>query len=353
MCGSVPIGGGSPISVQSMSNIDTRNVKAVLKQIEEIKEAGGQIVRLAVPDEEAAEAFSEITKNTSVPLVADIHFDYRLALMAIRGGAKKIRINPGNIGSRENLKKIALAAKERNLPIRVGVNSGSLEKDVLKKAGKITAEGIVESALENVEILEDLGFSDIVLSLKSSNPLLNYKAYVMAYEACDYPLHIGVTEAGTGFSGEIKSAVGIGGLLLRGIGDTVRVSLTGDPINEIKLAKEIIWASNIEKKPINIVSCPTCGRTGIDLEAVVKSVEAALEPVAREREKNNFTGMTVAVMGCEVNGPGEAKDADVGVACGKGAALIFKEGKPFKKIKEEEIVKELVEVVKSYGRDMG
>lgn len=345
-CGGVLIGGGAPVSIQSMTNTDTRNVEDTVRQIERLADAGCDIVRCAVPDMEAAEAFGLIKKQVKVPLVADIHFDYRLAVAAIQNGADKVRINPGNIGSRDRVKAVVDAAKERQIPIRIGVNSGSLEKDILEKYKGVTAEGLAESALRNIELIEDMGFSDIVLSLKSSDVRLNYKAHKLVYEKMDYPLHIGITEAGTVESGKAKSAVGIGALLLEGIGDTIRVSLTGDPVNEVLFAAEILKALDLKKSSIHFISCPTCGRCGVDLARITAEVESALKPVEEMMKKHSVPSFTVAVMGCEVNGPGEAREADFGVACGKGKGLIFRSGEIIKTVPEEEIARELIQYVR-------
>ncbi len=348
--GDVQIGAGAPVSIQSMSNIDTKNTKAVIKQIDALADAGAQIMRLAVPDMAAAEAFGKIKQKSKLPLVADIHFDYRLAIKAIENGADKIRINPGNIGTRDEVAKIVRIAKERNIPIRVGVNSGSLQRDILEKNGGVTADGLVESALRSVKILEDLDFGDIVVSLKASDPKMNYDAYMTIARRTDYPLHIGVTEAGTLESGKIKSAVGIGALLLAGVGDTMRVSLTGDPINEIIVAKEILASAGLRKKAINIVSCPTCGRTKVNLDAIAKKVEEEVRKIEKQRADIGLLPITLAVMGCEVNGPGEAKSADLGVACGDGSGVLFVKGEIIKKVPEEKISEELIEIVKNYER---
>lgn len=341
-CGGVLIGGGAPISIQSMTNTDTRNVAETMRQIERLTEAGCDIVRCAIPDMEAADAFGRIKKQVKAPLVADIHFDYRLAVAAIKNGADKVRINPGNIGGSDRVKAVVDAAKERGIPIRIGVNSGSLEKDILEKYSGVTAEGLAESALRNIKLVGDMGFSDIVLSLKSSDVRLNYQAHKLVFEKTDHPLHIGITEAGTVESGKAKSAVGIGALLLAGIGDTIRVSLTGDPVNEVLFAAEILKALNLKKNVIQFISCPTCGRCGVDLAKITAEVESAMKPVENTMKKNNVPSFSVAVMGCEVNGPGEAREADYGVACGKGKGLIFKNGEIMKTVKEEEIARELI-----------
>ena len=341
-CGGILIGGGAPISIQSMTNTDTRNVTATVRQIEKLMEAGCDIVRCAIPDMEAADAFGEIKKQVRVPLVADIHFDYRLAVAAIRNGADKVRINPGNIGSRDRVKAVVEAAKERQIPIRIGVNSGSLEKEILEKYEGVTAEGLAESALKNIMLIEEMGFTDIVVSLKSSDVRLNYQAHKIIHRQTDYPIHIGITEAGTVGSGKAKSAIGIGALLLEGIGDTIRVSLTGDPVNEVFYAAEILKALDLKSNVIRFVSCPTCGRCGVDLAKITAEVETALKPIEDKLKKNNLPSITVAVMGCEVNGPGEAREADFGVACGKGKGLIFKDGSIIKTVKEEDIARELI-----------
>ncbi len=345
-CGGVAIGGGAPISIQSMTNTDTRNVSETVRQIERLTDAGCDIVRCAIPDMEAADAFGEIKKLAKVPLVADIHFDYRLAVAAIKNGADKVRINPGNIGSRERVKAVVDAAKERQIPIRIGVNSGSLEKEILEKYKGVTAEGLAESALKNIKLIEDMDFSDIVLSLKSSDVRLNYQAHKLVFEKMNYPLHIGITEAGTTESGKAKSAIGIGSLLLSGIGDTIRVSLTGDPVNEVFFAAEILKALDLKSSSIQFISCPTCGRCSVDLAKITAEVETALKPVEDRMRQNNIPSFSVAVMGCEVNGPGEARGADFGVACGKGKGLIFQNGKIVKTVPEEEIAKELILYIK-------
>lgn len=344
-CGDVEIGGEAPISIQSMTNVDTRDVKKVIEQIKALEDAGCEIVRLAVPDMESAEAFSEIKRNVRVPLVADIHFDYRLAIAAIKNGADKVRINPGNIGSVDRIKAVVEAAKERQIPIRVGVNSGSLEKDIVEKNNGVTAIGLAESALRNVKILEDMDFDDIVISLKSSDVRLNYEAHKLIYEKTKYPLHIGITESGTVNSGKLKSAIGIGSLLLAGIGDTMRVSLTGDPVKEVLFARDILRSTGIRPCGINLVSCPTCGRTKLDLERIALQVEEAVKKLEPQRESKGLPPITVAVMGCVVNGPGEAKEADFGVAGGDGKGVIFAKGKIIKTVEEEKIVEELLNLL--------
>lgn len=348
-CGDVKIGGDAPISIQSMTNTDTRDVKSTLEQIARLREKGCQIVRLAVPDMEAARALKEIKKKTKIPLVADIHFDYRLAVESIRSGADKIRINPGNIGSEDGVREIVRLAKEREIPIRVGVNSGSLEKSLLERYGKATAEALAESALRNVALLEKYDFSDIVISLKSSDVKMNYEAYRIVDARSNYPLHIGVTEAGTPARGKIKSAAGIGALLLSGIGDTMRVSLTSNPEEEVVFAEELLEAIGIRKPAVEIVSCPTCGRTEVNLEQIIENLEKRLKKTFAK----NVKGLKIAVMGCVVNGPGEARGADIGVACGKGKGVIFTEGKIIKTVKEEQIAEELILLAEKYVRDTG
>lgn len=345
-CGGVAIGGGAPISIQSMTNTDTRDVQGTLRQIQELSQAGCQIVRCAIPDMEAARAFGEIRKKCDIPMVADIHFDYRLAVSAIKNGADKVRINPGNIGDADRIKAVVSAAKERKIPIRVGVNAGSLEKDILEKHKGITAEGIVESALRNIRILEEMDFTDIVVSVKSSDVVLSYKAHQLISEKIQYPMHVGITEAGTVDSGKVKSAVGIGAILLAGIGDTIRVSLTGNPINEVLFAKEILKSLKLRDWGINFVSCPTCGRCTVDLENIARKIEDELKVIEKERDSLGLKPITVAVMGCEVNGPGEAKSADVGVACGRGKGILFKKGVILKTVREEDISEELVRCIR-------
>ncbi len=335
--GNIYIGGDSPISVQSMTNTDTRDVKATTAQIIRLQEAGCDLVRLAVPDTEAAEAFGAIKKQVDMPLSADIHFDYRLALSCIRNGADKIRINPGNIGDADRVRKVVEAAKERGIPIRIGVNSGSIEKHILEKFGGVTPEGMVESALGHASILEGLDFEDIILSLKASDVLTTIAAYRRCPEVSRYPLHIGVTEAGTIFRGTVKSSVGIGTLLAEGIGDTIRVSLTGDPVEEVKVGREILHSLGLIKGGIEFISCPTCGRTRIDLIGIANMVEEKLAGV----DKN----IKVAVMGCAVNGPGEAREADIGIAGGDGEALLFMKGEIIRKIPQERIVEELLKEI--------
>lgn len=335
--GKVYVGGDAPVTIQSMTNTDTRDVEATLKQIRELYNAGCEIIRCTVPDMEAAEAIKEIVKQSPIPVVADIHFDYRLALKVVENGISAVRINPGNIGSIERVRMVAEACKAKNIPIRIGVNSGSLEKEILERDGKPTAKGLVESALAHVKILEAVDFNDIVISIKSSDVRMMIDAYRLMSEKVDYPLHLGVTESGTPFRGTIKSSIGIGTLLAEGIGDTIRVSLTSDPIEEIKVAKEMLKALGLRKGGLEFVSCPTCGRTQIKLIEIANEVERRLE--------GNNKDIKVAVMGCIVNGPGEAREADIGIAGGKGEGIIFKKGEIIKKCKEEDLIEELMKEI--------
>lgn len=335
--GSVFVGGDAPISVQSMTNTDTRNIKETISQINSLQKAGCEIVRCAVPDMEAAEALKHIIKEVTIPVVADIHFDYKLALTSIDCGVSALRINPGNIGSIERVKMVAERAKEKEIPIRIGVNSGSLDKELLNKYGKVCSEALVESALKHVKILENINFKDIVVSIKSSNVLDMIESYRLISEKSNYPLHLGVTEAGTPWRGTIKSSIGIGALLSEGIGDTIRVSLTGDPVEEVKVGIEILKALQIKKQGIEIISCPTCGRTEIGLINIANEVEEKIKDLDKD--------IKVAIMGCVVNGPGEAREADIGIAGGKGVGLIFKKGEMFKKVKEEDLVEELLKEI--------
>lgn len=332
--GNVMVGGDAPVSIQSMTNTDTRDIDATVRQIGELEQTGCDIVRFAIPDLEAAQAVSEIKKRTGIPLVADIHFDYRLALECIERGIDKIRINPGNIGGKQNVQAVTRAAKERGIPIRIGVNSGSVEKELLEKHGGPTVEAMVESALRHVALLEEHDFYDIVISIKASNVLRMVAAYRLISEKVDYPLHLGVTEAGTVWSGTIKSALGIGTLLMEGIGDTIRVSLTGNPVEEVKAASKILKSLGLKQGGIEFVSCPTCGRCQIDLIKIANAVEQRLQGTSKN--------IKVAVMGCVVNGPGEAREADIGIAGGKGVGLIFKKGEIIKKVPEENLVEELL-----------
>lgn len=327
------IGGGNPILIQSMTNTKTEDVQSTVEQINKLAKAGCDIVRCAVPNMEAAEALKEIKKHINIPLVADIHFDYRLAIAAIENGADKIRINPGNIGSDDRLRAVVNAAKGRNIPIRVGVNSGSLEKEILAKYGHVTAEGLVESALNNVKRIEDMGYDNLVISIKSSDVLMCIKAHELIAEQSNYPLHVGITEAGTINAGNIKSSVGLGIILYEGIGDTIRVSLTGDPVEEVKTAKLILKTLGYRKGGIDIVSCPTCGRTQIDLIKLAGEVEE----MAADFDLN----IKIAVMGCVVNGPGEAKEADIGIAGGNGVGVLIKKGEIIRRVPENELLSAL------------
>lgn len=339
--GDLQIGGGAPITVQSMTNTDTRDAKATISQIRRLEEAGCEIVRMAVPDRQAAEALRDIRSGVAVPLVADIHFDYRLALMAIEAGIDKLRINPGNIGDHDRVKQVVEAAKARRIPIRIGVNGGSLDKALYLKYGGPTAEALVESALEHVRILESLDFHETVVSMKSSSVPVTVKAYQQLSDQTDYPLHIGITEAGTPWRGTIKSCAGLGALLLNGLGDTLRVSLTGDPVEEVKVGLELLEAMDLRRKGIRFISCPTCGRCQVDLESIVNALESALSGIE--------IPITIAVMGCAVNGPGEAREADLGIASGKGEVLLFKKGNIIRKVPENEITQAVVEIVKNWS----
>ena len=328
--GNCKIGGGNPVAIQSMTNTKTEDVEATVAQILALEAAGCDIIRCAVPTMEAAEALTEIKKRIHIPLVADIHFDYRLAIAAIEHGADKIRINPGNIGDVSRVREVVEKAKEYNVPIRVGVNSGSLEKHLVEKYGGVTAEGIVESALDKVRMIEEMGYDNLVVSIKSSDVMMCVKAHELIAEQCPYPLHVGITESGTILSGNIKSSVGLGIILYERIGDTIRVSLTGDPLEEIKSAKLILKTLGLRKGGIEVVSCPTCGRTKIDLIGLANQVENMVADIPLD--------IKVAVMGCVVNGPGEAKEADIGIAGGIGEGLLIKKGEIVKKVKEEELL---------------
>ncbi len=329
------IGGGNPILIQSMTNTKTQDVEATVNQIRELTRAGCEIIRCAVPDMEAAQALSRIKKQIAIPLVADIHFDYRLAIAAIENGADKIRINPGNIGSDDRIREVVKAAKEKDIPIRVGVNSGSLEKELVEKYHGVTAEGLVESALDKVRKIESFGYDNLVISIKSSDVMMCVKAHELISEKTDYPLHVGITESGTIISGNIKSAIGLGLILHQGIGDTIRVSLTGNPLEEIKSAKLILKTLGLRKGGIEVVSCPTCGRTQIDLIGLANQVENMVGDIPLD--------LKVAVMGCAVNGPGEAREADIGIAGGVGEGLLIKHGKVIRKVPESELVSVLRE----------
>ncbi|MFQ9984467.1 MAG: flavodoxin-dependent (E)-4-hydroxy-3-methylbut-2-enyl-diphosphate synthase [Lachnospiraceae bacterium] len=329
------IGGGNPILIQSMTNTKTENVQETVRQIQELERAGCEIIRCAVPNMEAAKAISQIKRQISIPLVADIHFDSRLAIAAIENGADKIRINPGNIGGRERLQSVVDAAKERGIPIRVGVNSGSLEKHLVERYGGVTAEGLAQSALDKVRMIEQMGYENLVISIKSSDVPMCVRAHELLAPRTDYPLHIGITESGTLLAGNIKSAVGLGILLHQGIGDTIRVSLTGDPVEEIRSARLILRTLGLRRTGIEVVSCPTCGRTQIDLIGLANQVEKMVEDIP--------LNLKVAVMGCAVNGPGEAKEADIGIAGGVCEGLLIKKGKIIRKLPEEELVSALRE----------
>ena len=332
--GTILIGGGAPCSVQSMCSTDTRNIAATTQQITALSEAGCELVRCAVLDSDAAEALGMIKAGISIPLIADIHFDYKLALTALKKGVDGLRINPGNIGEKWKVQEVVQAARERSVPIRIGVNAGSLEKELLEKFGHPTAEAMVESALRHVRILEELGYDQIKISIKASDVLKTIEAYRLLSQRVDYPLHIGITEAGTTFSGTIKSSVGLGILLSEGIGDTLRVSLTGSPVDEIRVGYGILNALGLRQRGINLVSCPTCGRCQIDLVPVAEEVERRLQGVTKH--------LTVAIMGCVVNGPGEAREADVGVAGGKGEGLLFRHGEVIRKVPEKDLADALV-----------
>ena len=329
------IGGGNPILIQSMTNTRTEDIKDTIAQIHRLEQAGCDIIRCTVPTMEAAKAVAKIKKEIKIPLVADIHFDYKMAIAAIENGADKIRINPGNIGNQDRVQAVVSAAKERNIPIRIGVNSGSLEKNLIEKYHGVTAEGIVESALDKVKMVEDLGYENLVVSIKSSDVMMCVKAHELLAQQTQYPLHVGITEAGTVTSGNIKSALGLGIILNQGIGDTIRVSLTGDPVEEIKSAKLILRTLGLRKGGIEVVSCPTCGRTRIDLISLATKVEDMVQDIPLD--------IKVAVMGCVVNGPGEAREADIGIAGGDGEGLLIKHGEIIKKVPEQELLNVLRE----------
>ena len=340
--GDKKIGGGNPVLIQSMTNTKTEDVEATVAQILELEAAGCDIIRCAVPTMEAAQALSEIKKRIHIPLVADIHFDYRLAIAAMENGADKIRINPGNIGDRDRVEKVIAVAKERNIPIRVGVNSGSLEKHLIEKYGSVTAEGLVESALDKVKLIENMGYDNLVISIKSSNVLMCIKAHELIAKQTKYPLHVGITESGTVYSGNIKSSIGLGAILSQGIGDTIRVSLTGAPLEEIKTAKMVLKTLGLRKGGIEVVSCPTCGRTQIDLIGLANKVEDMVQDIDLD--------IKVAVMGCVVNGPGEAREADIGIAGGIGEGLLIKKGEVIKKVPEEALLETLREELLNWGK---
>jgi (E)-4-hydroxy-3-methylbut-2-enyl-diphosphate synthase len=342
--GPVKVGGDAPISVQSMTKTDTRDVRKTVHQIRRLEEAGCEIIRVAIVDEEAARAITEIKKKMRIPIIADIHFHPRLALMAMESGADGLRINPGNIGGRDRLKPIVAEARSRSIPIRIGVNSGSLEKDLLKQFGGTTPEAMVSSALRTIEWMEDLGFRLIKVSLKASGALRTVEAYRLFSKKSDYPLHLGVTEAGKGSGGIVKSSIGIGLLLSEGIGDTLRVSLTGDPLEEVHVGYTILRALNIRKRGVEIISCPTCGRCEVDLTCLVEKIERAVKKIV--------TPLTVAIMGCVVNGPGEAKEADIGIAGGKGVGILFKKGKVIRKLKEKDFVLVLLNEIQKMVKEV-
>lgn len=335
--GGVPVGGGNPVTVQSMTNTDTKDANATIRQIQNLAEVGCEIVRVAVPDMDAALALREIKKHSPIPVVADIHFDYNLALASIDNGADKLRINPGNIGGEEKVKLVAEAAKAANIPIRVGVNAGSLEKELYKKYGGITPEALCESVLRHVNMLEANGFYNIAVAIKSSDIPLTLAAHTLLCTKINYPLHIGITESGTPYRGTIKSAAGIGALLAMGIGDTVRVSLTGCPLEEVRVAKEILQAFGLRQFGARVTSCPTCGRCEVNLEGIAKKVENFCDKIKEP--------ISVAVMGCVVNGPGEAREADFGIACGKGQGVIFKKGEVVEKVSEDMLADRLIEII--------
>lgn len=338
--GNVPVGGGAPISVQTMTKTKTSDIEATVKQIMDVANAGCDIVRVTVNDKEAALAIGEIVKRSPIPVVADIHFNHIFALMAIKAGVAKVRINPGNIGSIDRIKEVLSAARERGIPIRIGVNSGSLEKDILEKYGYPTAEALYESALRHAGICEDNGFRDIIISVKSTDVRLMIEAYRLIAKRTDYPLHLGVTEAGPTRVGTIKSAVGIGTLLSEGIGDTVRVSLTDDPVKEVEVGKEILRSLGLAGRNVELIACPTCGRLEVDLFSIVRQLEERLNGVRKP--------VKVAVLGCVVNGPGEASEADIGVACGKGVGILYRKGEVVRRVKEEQIVDAVVEEVEKF-----
>lgn len=335
--GNLKLGGGNPVVIQSMCNTDTRDVAATVAQIHALEAAGCELVRVAVPDMKAADAIGEIKKQIHIPLVADIHFDYRLALRVMELGIDKVRINPGNIGDEDRIRQVVEMAKEKHIPIRIGVNSGSLEKELVEKYGGVTPQGLVESALKHVKILEKYDFHDIVVSIKASDVPFSLEAYRILSESIPYPIHVGITEAGTVYIGTIKSAVGIGAILAMGIGDTIRVSLTGDPVEEVRAAKEILKCLGLRKFGIELISCPTCGRTQIDLISIANEVEKRCASIKKY--------IKVAVMGCVVNGPGEAKEADIGIAGGNGVGILFKKGELIRKVDESQLVDALMEEI--------
>jgi (E)-4-hydroxy-3-methylbut-2-enyl-diphosphate synthase len=340
--GPLKIGGDAPISVQSMTKTDTRDIRKTVEQIRRLERAACEIVRVAVVDEEAARAIAEIKKRIQIPIIADIHFHYRLALKAMESGADGIRLNPGNIGGRDRLKTIVINAKDRSIPIRIGVNAGSLERDLLKRFGGATAEAMVSSALRTIEWMEDLGFQQIKVSLKASDVLRTVEAYRLFSKTTDYPLHLGITEAGRGSGAVVKSSLGIGLLLSEGIGDTLRVSLTGDPVEEVRVGYEILRALKIRQRGVEIISCPICGRCEVDLKHLVEKVEKGVQKISQP--------ITIAIMGCVVNGPGEAKEADIGIAGGKGVGVLFKKGRVVKKVREKDFASALLREVNKIAK---
>lgn len=342
MIGNVRVGGDAPVSIQSMTNTDTLDVNATVKQIKALEKAGCEIIRLAVLNQDAANVMDKIKKKIKIPLIADIHFDYRLALKAIEKGVDGLRLNPGNIGSKARVKEVVKAAKERRIPIRIGINAGSLERDILEKYGHPTSEGMVESALRHIRILEDLDFFDIKISLKASDIWKTIDAYRLLAKKVDYPFHIGITEAGTIFSGTVKSSVGLGILLAEGIGDTLRVSLTGDPVEEVRVGWEILKSLKLRQRGVNIISCPTCGRIKIDAIKLANEIEKRLSHITKP--------INVAVMGCVVNGPGEAVESDIGIAGGDGVGLLYIGGKAVKKVKEKDIAETIIKEVERIAR---
>ncbi|MBS4539884.1 flavodoxin-dependent (E)-4-hydroxy-3-methylbut-2-enyl-diphosphate synthase [Clostridium sp. D2Q-11] len=335
--GKIGIGSDFPISVQSMTNTDTRDIELTVNQIKELEKIGCDIVRLAVPDMEAARAIKQIKEQVQIPIIADIHFDYKLALESIKGGIDGLRINPGNIGDDQRVREVVKACKEQDIPIRIGVNSGSIKKEYLKRYNGVNVDSMVESAMEHVRILEEMDFHKIIISVKSTDIDMTIKSYEKLSEMVNYPLHIGITESGSLWKGTIKSAIGIGSLLYKGIGDTIRVSLTGSPIEEVKVGKQILRSLGLLNDKIEVISCPTCGRTRINLEKIVEEVESRIDNLNKP--------IKVAIMGCEVNGPGEAREADIGIAGGNGLGLIFKKGKIVKKVQEEQLIDELIKEI--------
>mgnify|MGYP000924158387 FL=1 len=344
-CGRVLIGGGAPVSIQSMTNVDTRDSEKLLAQIKGLEAADCDIVRVAIPDETAAKSFAKVRQETEMPLVADIHFNYKLALAAIEAGADKIRINPGNIGADDRVAKVVEAAGNKGIPIRVGVNSGSLDKKLLAKYGGVTAAALAESAIDTLTKIERMGFDDLVLSIKSSNVKMNYDAHMLVKEMTDHPLHIGITESGTPENGRLKSAVGIGSLLLAGVGDTLRVSLTDDPVNEVIFGRKILESVGLREKSIEIVSCPTCGRTEVNLIDMANEAEESLRELGERRAILGLKPLKIAVMGCVVNGPGESREADYGIAGGNKEGLVFAHGEIIAKVAEDELIPTLIDIV--------